>query len=458
MSRPERCAWFNRRLAASAAVCTALALLALSGRLGAHDLPADVTLVIWAKPEGARLRVILRAPLAAMGDVDYPTRGPGGLLDLANVAPALREAVALWLIPSVTFAENDRILDPPRLVSIRLSLPSDRSFETFDGALAHVLGDPLPSDTDVFWPQGTLDALLDYDIRSDRSALALEPRFARLGVRVVTGLRFLTPDGGVRAFEFAGDPGLIRLDPRWDQALTRFVALGLAHILGGADHLLFLVCLVIPLRRFLALLPVVTAFAIAHSITLVGSAFGIGSSAIWFPPLVETLIAASIVYMALENMLAVQFSHRWVVAFVFGLVHGFGFSFALRESMQFAGTHLLTSLLAFNAGVELGQILVLAVLLPPLVLLLRLASSERATTIVLSALVLHTAWHWMVERGALLTEFRFEWPRIDAAFGASTAGALLLLAIAGACLWLLSIAIARLAPTTAQRRPPRSEP
>ena len=80
---------------------------------------------------------------------------------------------------------------------------------------------------------------------------------------------------------------------------------------------------------------------------------------LWFPPLIETLIAASIVYMAFENIVGSQWQKRWIIAFAFGLVHGFGFSFALSETLQFAGSHLLTSLLAFNLGVEIGQLLII---------------------------------------------------------------------------------------------------
>ena len=87
-----------------------------------------------------------------------------------------------------------------------------------------------------------------------------------------------------------------------------------------------------------------------------------------------------------------------MVAFGFGLVHGFGFSFALRETLQFAGAHLLTSLLSFNIGVELGQLLVLLALVPALDLLFRYVVAERIGTIILSALVAHTGWHWMTER------------------------------------------------------------
>ena len=111
----------------------------------------------------------------------------------------------------------------------------------------------------------------------------------------------------------------------------------------------------VPIRAMRPLVGVVTAFTIAHSITLVASALGFAPTALWFPPLVEVLIAGSIVYLALENIVGARVPHRWMIAFAFGLVHGFGFSTALREQLQFAGSHLLTSLAAFNVGVELAQ-------------------------------------------------------------------------------------------------------
>ena len=154
----------------------------------------------------------------------------------------------------------------------------------------------------------------------------------------------------------------------------------------------------IPFRRLRPLVAVVTAFTVAHSITLIASAFDMAPTALWFPPLIETLIAASIVYMAIENITGAHLQRRWVVTFAFGLVHGFGFSFALRESLQFAGAHLLTSLLAFNVGVELGQLLVLASCCRCSALLFTHVVDERVGTIILSAFVAHTAWHWLTER------------------------------------------------------------
>jgi hypothetical protein len=242
----------------------------------------------------------------------------------------------------------------------------------------------------------------------------------------------------VRAFEYLDDPGLVRLDPRWYQAGLRFVNLGFFHILDGTDHLLFLFCLVIPFRRFSALIPVVTSFTVAHSITLIASAYDLAPSFLWFPPLIETLIAISIIYMALENIAATNsVQRRWMITFGFGLVHGFGFSFALREALQFAGSHLLTSLLSFNLGVELGQLLVLALLVPALELFFRFVVADRMRIIILSALIAHTSWHWLVERADRLRQYPFKLPALTAAQLATISHWLMLAPIIAALMWLM---------------------
>ena len=128
------------------------------------------------------------------------------------------------------------------------------------------------------------------------------------------------------------------------------------------------------------------------------------------------------------------------MALAFGLVHGFGFSFALRETLQFAGSHLITSLLAFNLGVEIGQIAVLLVLVPALGLLFRYVVAERVGTIVLSAIVAHTAWHWTTERWSTLS--KFEWPAVTAAgvascVGMGAGGGLVIAAV----MWALSLGL-----------------
>src|SRR5205814_4282588 len=283
----------------------------------------------------------------------------------------------------------------PGIVDARVSLESDKSFASYEQALAHLAGPRLPSNMELYWEQGLLDVLFEYPIGSDRSDFSLRPRLERLGLRTTVALRFLPAAGGVRAFGLHGDPGLVRLAPRWHQAAWRFVESGFFHILEGTDHLLFLLCLVIPFRKFGQLVLLVTSFTVAHSITLIASAYNLGPDALWFPPLIETLIAISIVYMALENITGSNIRRRWMITFGFGLVHGFGFSFALQQTLQFAGSHLLTSLLSFNVGVEIGQVLVLLALVPLLELVFRYIVEERVGTIIFSTLVGHTAWHWM---------------------------------------------------------------
>jgi hypothetical protein len=411
----------------------AVVALLLPACAEAHDIPTDVLISAFVRPEGQRLRLLVRVPLKAMREVDYPRRG-AGFLDLARADAALRNAATLWISDNVELYQGDARLGPPQLVDTRVSLESDKSFASYERALAHVTGARLPNKLELVWEQGLLDALFEYPTASDRSDFSIRPRLERLGMRTTVVLRFLPAAGIVRAFEFHGDPGLVRLDPRWHQAALRFVETGFLHILEGTDHLLFLLCLVVPFRRLGQLVWVVTSFTVAHSITLISSAYGLGPDALWFPPLIETLIAISILYMALENVVGSSVGRRWVVTFGFGLVHGFAFSYALRQSLQFAGSHLLTSLLAFNVGIELGQLLVLALLVPTLEILFRWVVAERVGTIILSLVVGHTAWHWMTERAERLS--RFPWPSPDAGQLASAVRWLMLVLIVVGLAWL----------------------
>jgi hypothetical protein len=382
---------------------------AAAERATAHEIPSDVTVHVIVKPSDHRLELLVRVPLEAMQDIEFPTFG-SGYLDIARAETALRNAGLLWLAEDIAVYAGDQRLGPPHLVAARASIPSDRSFVNYDSARAHVLGLPLPAGTELPWRQALLDVLFELPLESGEPTLAIRPDLERLGLRVVTVVRLEAPDGRVRMYELRGEPELVPLDPRWHQAAVRFVWQGFVHILDGTDHLLFLLCLILPFRAdFRALVYIVTAFTVAHSVTLIGSAYGLAPDALWFTPLVETLIAASIFYMAVENIVAANARMRWVIAFAFGLVHGFGFSFALRNTLQFAGDHVLMSLLAFNVGVELGQLLVLVLLIPLLGVTFRYAVRERIGVIVVSVIVAHTAWHWMADRYAVLREFGFGW-------------------------------------------------
>jgi hypothetical protein len=136
--------------------------------------------------------------------------------------------------------------------------------------------------------------------------------------------------------------------------------LGVEHILTGWDHLLFLLGLIIVGGSLRSLLGVVTAFTIAHSITLALAATGVVAPS---PRLVEPLIALSIAYVGVENFFVKDARRRWRITFPFGLVHGFGFAGALRE-IALPHAQVPVALVSFNLGVELGQLGVLAIALP----------------------------------------------------------------------------------------------
>jgi len=154
-----------------------------------------------------------------------------------------------------------------------------------------------------------------------------------------------------------------------------FLKIGILHILAGYDHILFLLGLLIVTKRFKNILKIITSFTLAHSLTLTIAALGI----FLLPSrLTESLIALSIAYVAIENVLMIarhetkqwytklflaDVSKRWLVALFFGLIHGFGFSSALRE-IGIPSNELVTSLISFNVGVEFGQLLIIATLLP----------------------------------------------------------------------------------------------
>ena len=425
-------------------------VLALPSSIPAHEIPSRVTVLSFIKPHGHTLTVVLRVPLEAIRDVTIPLRA-SEYLDIGRTEQLLPDAAMLWLAGSLEIVEGKLRIGSPRVVASRISLPSDRSFVSYDEAVAHIMGPSLPAGVDLPWRQAMMDVTIEYPIASDRSEFSIHPTFARLGLKTTTVLRFLPPGGAERAYEFQGDPGLVRLDPRWEQAAAQFVKLGFVHILDGIDHLLFLLCLVIPFRRFRPLVAIVTAFTVAHSVTLIAASMGFVPGALWFPPLIETLIAVTVVYMALENIVGARLQRRWILAFCFGLVHGFGFSFALRESLQFAGTHLTASLLSFNLGVELGQLAVIAVMAPALALLFRFGVAERVGTILLSAIVAHTAWHWMLDRGTVLRGYSFSRPAIDALFVVGAMRVAIFALLIGGAAWLVSWLMSRMQESPAKQ-------
>ncbi len=418
-------------------------------------MPQRVAITLLVKHEAGRLHVLVRVPLEAMRDVDFVTRADS-TLDIALATPLLREAATVWLVSGLSAYEDGRAMPMATVLATRLAEPADRAFSRYEMALSALQRSEVDTTIRVRREEALLDVWLEYPVANAGARFEVEPKLANLGVRTVTVLRYVLNDNTERAFQYAGDPGRIALDPRWYQAARTFVSLGFTHILGGIDHLLFVFCLVIPVRRWRPLVAIVSAFTVAHSLTLATAALGYTPDALWFPPLVETLIAASIVYMAIENVVRPEkaLERRWPMAFGFGLVHGFGFSFALAESLQFVGSHLVTSLAAFNVGVELGQVAVLAVAVPALAFVAKRVPNRYALTVALSAIVAHSAWHWMTERGAELLTYDVSLVAPGAVVWLTVLRGALLLAVAGAVAWGLSGVFDRLSAEPGGRAAP----
>jgi hypothetical protein len=176
------------------------------------------------------------------------------------------------------------------------------------------------------------------------------------------------------------------------QALARFFRLGVDHIFLGYDHICFLIALLV-VGRFRELVKIVTSFTAAHTITLILASLQI----VRLPPrLVECAIAATIVYVAVENLLRTSLAHRWMLTFGFGLIHGLGFANVLIElGLPTAGR--VRCLLAFNLGVEAGQ-LALVTAAFPLVMLIGRSGNARVIRAGVSGAVALFGIGWLVDR------------------------------------------------------------
>jgi hypothetical protein len=391
----------------------------------AHEFSLESVMNAFVAVEPREAHLVVRLPLHLLKTVQVPTTGRE--LDLANADPAIDRALAA-LSREISLTEDGRTLVPSRAIG-RFSLPSDRSFDRYEDARAHVAR-PVAPGTSIYADQGYFDAHLTYPIASAASRFAIRTTVApELKEYLKLAIRYVPQGEPGRAMIITIRSGTVALNPAWYQAASGFAALGIAHILSGADHLLFLLCLLIPLRGWRQIVAIVTAFTVAHSVTLLGAAYGLAPRGAWFPPFVETAIAASIVYMALENIVGANLRRRWLITAIFGLVHGFGFSYGLQEHLQFAGHHLVVSLLSFNVGIEIGQLMAVAVMLPALALVRRVLPA-RIGTIILSALVAHSGWHWMTERAEVLR--KVEGPQLDwAAVATLSRWAVAILLIAG---------------------------
>ncbi len=217
--------------------------------------------------------------------------------------------------------------------------------------------------------------------------------------------RFIPLDRPVQTFRLTADAptATILAEPNWGDVLRDYFIIGAEHILFGWDHLLFVIALVLLVRAPWPVVKAATAFTVAHSITLVATT--LGYAGLPSRP-VEALIALSIVFLAVEVALVLREPDRmtwtrrfpWVVAFGFGLFHGFGFAGALADIGLPQG-EIATALLAFNLGVEAGQLLVIAVLIALLALIARALPKLEAPALRFATYGIGiTGSFWLIER------------------------------------------------------------
>ena len=200
-----------------------------------------------------------------------------------------------------------------------------------------------------------------------------------------------------------------RINPSFWSTAGEFVLWGMHHIFIGYDHIAFLLALLLAAQKLRDVVRVVTSFTVAHSITLLLAALNV----IRIPgPVTESLIAASIVYVAAENYFITQANHRWMLTFGFGLVHGLGFATVLRDRMQDLPS-IVVPVVAFNVGVELGQLTIVLLVLP-LLALIRRAPDEKARhkrqwwlVRIGSAPILLLGLFWLVDRVFQLNLMKF---------------------------------------------------
>lgn len=214
----------------------------------------------------------------------------------------------------------------------------------------------------------------------------------------VPGSQVLVTADGVKSWVRIGpeplDIRLSALHPTFWGTVREFAVWGMHHIFIGYDHIAFLLALLLGTSKVGEMIKIVTSFTLAHSLTLLLAATNVLALN---PRITEALIAASIVYVAVENYFVKEARYRWILTFAFGLVHGLGFSEVLRERLIEVKS-IAVPVVSFNLGVELGQLAILAVAFPLLAVLRRSEGARVWAPRIGSAAILLLGLGWLIER------------------------------------------------------------
>lgn len=328
----------------------------------------------------------------------FAWRHAGGLEIEITVARTTAVAVTVPGPELILFQPEDFPLVRPRLLG-----GAGNFFVVNDGALT-------PGKTAArMTPDGDVTFTLHYPAPPPGPLRITAVHLVRLGPGYTSSFTYESAADGKPRVKLltAADPDFIVAAatpggamPATTTGFAGFLRLGIEHILTGYDHLLFLCGLLVACRRLGSMVGIITCFTVAHSLTLGLAALGLFS----LPGrLVEPLIAASIVFVGLENLIRREEPKgRWALTFGFGLVHGFGFAGVLQEiGLGHAASDIVPPLLGFNLGVELGQLAVMAVLLPLLLGWRQHPSYERYAQPAASVIVAGAGAVWLLQRTLL---------------------------------------------------------
>jgi hypothetical protein len=397
----------------SGAIAAMLMCVALSAAAQPlmHDLPQDTVMRAFFQVQGGEAHLLVRVPLDLLHGISWPTNHGEYTIDGSRAAvnqalDALGHAILIW-------QDGERLT--PTISSGQLAALGDLSFANPEAAAAHI-AQPADAGLKIAVDLGYLDAHFIYPIRAAPAVFSIQSRVAedlqelsKLIVQFVPGgnNRF---DGNYRfgAMTISPQSGKVALNPNRRQAALGFVLVGMQNLLANADCLLFILCLMIPIRRARDFAAPYAAFVLANVISLAGTAFGFAPDSVWFAGLAASASAVLIFFLALGNIFGAHLQRRRLWTGLFGFVAGFEFAKLLAERLQFAGAHSQIALWFFAVGVDLGSLLAFALAFVGLSLILRGARAGRIGIIVLSALVAHASWHWMIDRLGLL--WQTPWP------------------------------------------------
>jgi xanthosine utilization system XapX-like protein len=398
----------RNRARLSLATGVSLVLFAAIVHTATRPIPEVVNVRVFAHLENGGLDLLVRVPLAAVKDIQFPLRGEAGYLDLEALPSMLPGAADQWIAGGFEVFDHGEPVSRAEVDHPRISLISDQSFDAYQTALDHLVAPPVPASENLFLDQVWFDMRLRYRMASNEPAVAIDPKVAAWGVRVSTDLKIVDAAGQARTLVFDGNPGTIYLAPRWTDASRQFIDRGSRFVRSTAPLLLFLFCLVLPFRRYRPALPPVIAFVAMLLVGLLAALLGLRSDAVWFQPLLAVLEVVAILLAAFANIAdQVTPRRRTLFACCAGLVFGLSSAATLETALQFGGAHRLVSALAFSTGTVVTLIAAAAFVVPVMSYFFSRARTERIERVIVSALAADTAWGWLTDRWTELAKIPF---------------------------------------------------